>query len=270
MKTSTYYEYKDICSLLNLLPLSRKEYRATYEEQSWGQQYGILTNNNSIDIYSLTHDGGYKTVSAFPRDLESPCIKCLASKLSLLDGMYDHLSRESIECFARYAGLVSVFAEHHNIPFSYTEIFSDQPWSVVYPTPGCSFCKKNKIFNWNQARHRISEKRRGSRTFSDNTSGIRRLNPQEFIKTNRHVIGYGAIVPNPGLEEKYGVFLTNSHIYTGRNLSELETAGGKGYSEEQSVASWLGEGLERYYLNYLSGSSRYISENSVRVSSLDA
>ncbi|MBF0809234.1 hypothetical protein E4U03_11540 [Rothia nasimurium] len=247
----TYLEYKYICTELQLEPINRE----VYEEIENCIQYTpnglkeIIIGDEISALYHSQSATNHDNFISFPIEFESPCIFCAETKISLIDKIYTEVDKCKIEKFSRYATLVSVFSLKHRIPFSYTENFSEQPWSVVFPLPGCPHCSKKKKFTWKDAREKSILEVINKKTTSDNTSGIRHLSPVSFIKNNRYAIGYSSILANPGQENNRGIFLTNSFIYTGESIEKLETAGGKGYSSEQSLASWLGEGLERYYLD---------------------
>lgn len=263
--SNTYFEYVDICLSLSLDPIQEKEYKHINNQiryNSNGSQK-ILAANSTITLYHSSNEEGLQTFTSFPDSVKSPCIKCSEEKINLINLIYKDVSKGKIVDFDKYATLVSVFSIVHRIPFSYTENFLDQPWSVVFYLPGCHECTDNIKFTWNDAlRKSIDTDKDKNEKNSDNTSGVRSLSPIKFIENNRYAIGYNAILANPGQQNLMGVFLTNSFIFTGKKLSELETAGGKGYTSEQSLASWLGEGLERYYLNIQSlHGDKYLSIN---------
>lgn len=69
-----------------------------------------------------------------------------------------------------------------------------------------------------------------------------------FVSANRAAIGFASIVSNPydGGDEPHATLLEGL-IRTSIDPSECDVAGGKGLSTAQALASFLGEGLERYF-----------------------
>ena len=86
---------------------------------------------------------------------------------------------------------------------------------------------------------------------TETTGGPRAASPEEFVSACRLFIGFASALGNPipvpsGAESQH---LANSPILLGGGDCAHEVAGGKGDTFEQSIASCVGEGLERYFLS---------------------
>lgn len=175
------------------------------------------------------------------------CRACLGSSLQLLEQHYadfdrpDLLEDEAIELIFR-------MLDRHGIPTAVNDIYGPQCWSVCFPVPDCMECRDapRQLTDYATAFPAVRIQTHG--TESADTGGRRAAPAADFVAANRAAIGFVSIVSNPydGGDEPYAT-LIEGLIRTSTNLSECEVAGGKGLNTDQALASFLGEGLERYF-----------------------
>lgn len=255
--THLYTEYVELCELLGLSPSEEKTVtdvvnRIELGESGSGQSGLAELTDLGVSVVTFCDENQKITHTSLPSKYSSPCRDCVRVKLSICNEIYtDAASSEDTPIFG--AALPTLFASLHDIPFATTASFDEQPWSIVMPHIGCSCTQSTsdtEQFTWDKARSREREEVSHSELqVYGGTSGTRAMEPSEFIALNRFAIGFASIVTNPIHSELRSVHLVNSFVYTGADLDSLETAGGKGFTAEQSLASWLGEAFERYYLS---------------------
>lgn len=246
-----YVQYKQICYELGLTPLPEKTLSGS--------------GTHAIDEYEIKIDGVVIAYFSRPKKYKSPCVNCFEVKYSLADASYEsnqtYTPLENTEI-----DVTRAFAEHHGIPFAYSSAFPDQPWSVVFPILDCPCFRRiastgiDTYFEWypttNVGGNPLSRQQKTKLT-PERTAGERRLDPESFVANHRYAVGFASIMGNPAHETDGLVHLISGPIFTGSSPEQIEVAGGKGFSISQAGASWMGEGLERYYLTgaYLSFAS---------------
>lgn len=153
----------------------------------------------------------------------------------------DLLEDEAIELIFR-------MLDRHGLATAVTDIYGPQCWSVCFPVPGCMECRDapRQLADYAGAFRTVSIEKYGAE--SVDTGGHRAAHANDFVAANRAAIGFASIVSNPydGGDEPHAT-LIEGLIRTSISPSECEVAGGKGLSTEQALASFLGEGIERYF-----------------------
>jgi hypothetical protein len=197
-------------------------------------------------------------VGTVANDWSSGCPDCLVGKYRAIPHFYPELGGPPLDMM-HSATLVLALWVAHNVNIAITDAYAPQNWSVITPAPECSRC--GHLARTIDAMPGIlrptgdgvgqsmidSTMRIGGPT----TGGQRALSPSEFVANCRPFVGFASALGNPipvpsGSPSQH---LTNSPILIGGEQLAHEVAGGKGDTFEQSVASCVGEGLERYFLS---------------------
>ena len=228
-------------------------------EQLWAK--AVASKDSTV--LRIRHRGGQHTWGLIAADLRWGCELCLRAAVDLIDAYYADQAEEAFHDEGARE-LLSKFFELHQVALSVTNAYAPQNWSVCFPVAMCSRCgavprpaaalREVFIHDLMTAPNPVQ---------SQDTGGVRSVSAETFIAATRAAIGYAAIVGNPydGGEEPAAV-LIEGPVRTSLNAHDNEVAGGKGRSEAQAIASFLGEALERYFLTGIFGTARLVAGES--------
>lgn len=198
-------------------------------------------------LLTVRSSEGFATIGLIEKDWSTGCPGCLRSRARGIDYFYGGLASEDFDAdFARE--VVALMFREYGVALAVTEAYDPQNWSVMLPVPFCSVCggidrQADRVAFWS-ASGTISS----ARPVGESTAGFRNASPDEFVGRNRAAIGFASAIGNPvAVETALACSLVNGPILMSDDPSRHEVAGGKGPSLEQSLASCLGEGLERYF-----------------------
>lgn len=262
--------YHDICAEIKVAPDA---------EVGTGQLHSLLLTGESseVDVGCLDLRGKYNTATLPLADINGPhplptiltdpetgstvvirddwmsgCPTCFYAKIKATQNTFQpaidlEISDNLIQT------LVLLFDQIHHLPLAVSRFHPEQNWSVFLPLADCPTCghiqRGRKSFGdvygalWDQSAQ-------GDGVYAVNgNAGVRQKSAEEFVAHNRAFIGFSAVVGNFAVVENEPLAaLTHAPIYLSADFNMNEVSGGKGFDLEQSLASCLGEGLERYFL----------------------
>ncbi|MEX0159788.1 MULTISPECIES: YcaO-like family protein [unclassified Microbacterium] len=222
--------YREICAELGLEP-------SVVEQPS---------RNTAVEVAEFHGDSGSVWAPISATRIWG-CRTCLGSSLLLLEQHYADFDRPGLVT-EEAISLILRMLDGHGIPVAVTNIYGPQCWSVCFPVPDCEDCRDapRELSDLTRTFHALSS--RSSESDEADTRGRRSVLAADFVAANRAAIGFAAIVSNPydGGDEPHATLLEGL-IRTSTNPTDCEVAGGKGLTTGQALASFLGEGLERYF-----------------------
>jgi YcaO-like protein with predicted kinase domain len=250
--------YSAICSSLGLdehrdvLALSE----IALSSPAWGISGDVL--NCPLEIRTTKRPDGSTDLSPFvflhietnscvvidPR-LMLGCEHCFVEKALLHQGSYEP---DSSECptIKSMILLTAIFYHFHGLLLGVTQSVPEQNWSLLCPLPHCRVCGGGAS-DWAETIQKKLKPHDGELKETYDVSSSRAMTPVDFVRANRYAIGFCSVVGNVGINVEFRSFpVTYAPIFVGEG--KIEVAGGKGATEEQSLASCIGEALERYYL----------------------
>lgn len=237
--------YHEICDQLQISPVSVDQVRATSPLPL--QLHGAapqLVHDSPIGLVLAVGDT-YDTWALLRHDRRDGCADCLASIPDFLSYFYDGFESQDFDNDVAVA-LISLFARHHDVSLALTNAYGPQNWSVVRSVATCETCHDDGDIVAIEGSTRVAA---APQHAVDATGGYRVLSAADFVQANRWVVGFASLVGNPvGVDESEDVALVNAPVRTALSPADCEISGGKGYTFDQSLASFVGEGLERYAL----------------------
>lgn len=245
-----YSVYEEICHTLELTPVGAEEYlRATSLKRDAVQK--------AIQPHQILKVDGQNTTWGLVRaDERDGCAHCLRSSAAFVYRYYDGFEAELYDDLTASA-LIQAFHCFHDVSIAVTNAYSPQSWSVLRPIAACRCAARDALTfsprGWS-SEHTKSVCKTNRNEAEIASSGRRTLTAEDFVDANRWAIGFGSIVGNPiFLDPSESVALVSGPVRTSHDLENLEIAGGKGFTLEQSLASFLGEAVERYALALSAG-----------------
>ncbi|MGX5682305.1 YcaO-like family protein [Schumannella luteola] len=208
------------------------------------------------DALLVLDEGGATTVALVAADWITGCPECLAAKMRALAHYYPGDRDAPLDVDDALA-LVALLHRRHGLAVAITDGYSAQNWSVCFPVPGCPTCRDVPRSPADVGRSLGAARPRPDAEAGvdadpvehDDTAGLRGSRGSDFVARNRAAVGFAAILGNPvRVEEEEEVALLNAPVFVAGSPEGHEVAGGKGVTLEQSLASCVGEGLERYLL----------------------
>ncbi|WIB61102.1 YcaO-like family protein [Curtobacterium sp. MCLR17_007] len=198
-------------------------------------------------VLTVRSMSGLATVGLIEKSWLSGCPRCLQSRQHGIEHFYDGLASTAFDLqFAQ--DLVKAMHSRYGVAIAVTEAYDPQNWSVIAPVPFCSVCSDiEREFDdarvWNAPSMSSAAEQQ-----IITTAGFRVIPPEVFVSRNRATVGFAALIGNPVVvEQSRACSLVNGPIIMADDPAEHEVAGGKGWLVEQSLASCVGEGLERYF-----------------------
>lgn len=211
-------------------------------------------------IFILYLKSDYFGIYSIGKQLSGGCNECISHHINLLD-FYN------IEYDAQYTNLdickiINDFIKIHNDNFFSYHYISKLGTSIFFPVVSCSKCELDRkdsanIFQTTNHKHSNVVK---------NSSGLRTLLPNDFCNQTSKFVGHSSCVKplfSIDFSNEVNVFHYEAPLaIINSDTNFVEFAGGKGLSVEQSMASCIGEGLERYF-----SSGKFLNQKDVLFSS---
>jgi len=257
--------YKTICKELNLSPIPEENFPssltvcATNGSAADSAWYSLCEMADAGSLQPQQHgkilliDRENAAACIIRPDWLSGCPLCLKFKIKTVKETLGEVKNPKISLNLTVF-LAIIFDLYHQLPIVSANFFSEQSWSLFAPAAQCPHCRsvKRSAVDFRKLYaplSRIGKKRLSRQAANNGNSGLRCVSPEEFVSLNRAYIGFGSIIGNMiRIEEETLATLTGAPIFINAGEDYPEMAGGKGLSLEQSMASCLGEGLERYFL----------------------
>lgn len=179
-------------------------------------------------------------------DRRDGCLDCLSGIPDYIEYYYPNSTRQEFTDDSAIL-LISLFYLLHDLSLAVTNAFGDQNWSCVAGAASCARCGVVRGSITPPAVG-VAPMTLGSNAAAQpDTAGFRSVDADAFIKANRWAISFASALGNPvRVQDCHDVAIVNAPIRTASRASDCQISGGKGLRIEQSLASCLGEGLERY------------------------
>ncbi|MDO7882600.1 YcaO-like family protein [Antiquaquibacter soli] len=256
--------YRAVCRELGLEPVERGPGEGERGGHPVVRSLAEARAARGRDTVLVLDEAGMTTVAIVAGDWSSGCPDCLHSKVLALAHYYSGDRDDPLDVEAAIA-LVARVRDRHGVVLALTDGYRAQNWSVCVAVPGCAGCATRERSPDDLARalgQTVAEPAPTSTVAApapaplehpaiehDPTAGLRGASGAEFVARNRAAIGFASILGNPvAVEEELEVSLLNAPVFVAGDPEAHEVAGGKGADVEQSLASCVGEGLERYLL----------------------